>query len=220
MSSKNFKYLDDLIHSGTKEIVLDSDIVLDDGEESEDLFFNGIKLDVDGLIIDGNGHIIDGKEKARIFSCTGKNITIKNITLKNGTHLSAILNRGILTVINSLFTNNRGYGGAIWNFEDAFLTIIDSTFANNITVRRGGGVYNCEGTLTIINSVFTGNYANHVGGAVCNFDGMVDITKSTFTDNSAGRHGEAIFCTKDGEVNLKDCTFEDNGFGDDCYGVK
>jgi hypothetical protein len=26
--SKNFKYLDDLIHSGVKEIVLDSDIIL------------------------------------------------------------------------------------------------------------------------------------------------------------------------------------------------
>lgn len=40
MSSKNFKYLDDLIHSGTKEIVLDSDIVLGDGEESEDLYLS------------------------------------------------------------------------------------------------------------------------------------------------------------------------------------
>ena len=35
MGSKNFKYLDELIHSGVKEIVLDSDIVLSDGEESE-----------------------------------------------------------------------------------------------------------------------------------------------------------------------------------------
>ena len=220
MASKNFKYLDDLIHSGAKEIVLDSDIVLDDGEESKDLYFYGIKLDVDGLIIDGNGYTIDAKEEVRIFTCTGKDIIIKNITLKNGTHLSALLNRGVLTIINSLFTNNMGYGGAIWNFEGAFLTIIDSTFADNIAVRRGGGVYNHEGTLTIINSVFTGNYANHVGGAVCNFGGGADITKSTFTDNSAGHHGEAIFCTKEGEVNLKDCTFKDNGFGDDCYGVK
>ena len=30
--SKNFRYLDDLIHSGVKDIILDSDIVLDDGE--------------------------------------------------------------------------------------------------------------------------------------------------------------------------------------------
>ena len=64
---KNFKYLDDLIHSGVKEIVLDSDIVLSDSEESE--YEGGIKLDVDDLTIDGNGHTIDAQGKARIFCC-------------------------------------------------------------------------------------------------------------------------------------------------------
>ena len=32
---RNFKYLDDLIHSGIGEIVLDSDIILNSDEESE-----------------------------------------------------------------------------------------------------------------------------------------------------------------------------------------
>ena len=81
-SSKNFKYLDDLIHSGVKEIVLDRDIVLGKREESK--YEMGIELDVDDLVIDGNGFTIDAKEKARIFKVTGKNIIIKNITLKNG----------------------------------------------------------------------------------------------------------------------------------------
>ena len=40
MASKNFKYLDNLIHSGAKEVILDSDIVLGDGEESEDLYLS------------------------------------------------------------------------------------------------------------------------------------------------------------------------------------
>jgi hypothetical protein len=33
--SKNFKYLDKLIHSGVKEIVLDWDIVLSEAEQSQ-----------------------------------------------------------------------------------------------------------------------------------------------------------------------------------------
>ena len=65
MSSKNFKYLDDLIHSGAKEIVLDSNIVLNDEEESE--YSEGIKLDVDNLVIDGQGYTINVKGKTRIF---------------------------------------------------------------------------------------------------------------------------------------------------------
>ena len=73
----NFKYLDELIQSGAKEIVLDSDIVLSDGEESE--YKNGIKLDVDDLTIDGNGYAIDALKSARIFHCTGKNVSEYNI---------------------------------------------------------------------------------------------------------------------------------------------
>ena len=74
---KNFKYLDDLIHSGVKEIILDSNIVLSNDEASE--YLEGINLDVDDLVIDGNGHSIDACGKTRIFHSTSKNITIKNI---------------------------------------------------------------------------------------------------------------------------------------------
>ena len=66
---RNFRYLDELIHSGVKEIVLDSDIVLCDDEESQ--YLNEIKLDVDDLTIDGNGHAIDAQGLTRIFYCTG-----------------------------------------------------------------------------------------------------------------------------------------------------
>ena len=80
MGSKNFKYLDELIHSGIKEIVLDSDIVLSDDEELQ--YLEGIKLDVDDLIINGNGHRIDAQGKTRIFEANGKNIILKTLYLK------------------------------------------------------------------------------------------------------------------------------------------
>ena len=70
MGSKNFKYLDELIHSGVKEIVLDSDIILRECEESE--YLDGVKLDIDNLLIDGNGHAVDAQRLTRIFHCTGK----------------------------------------------------------------------------------------------------------------------------------------------------
>ena len=78
---KNFKYLDNQIHSGIKEIVLDSDIILGENESSDSPYI--IKLDVNGLVIDGNGYSIDGKNKTCMFICTGENIIIKNITIKN-----------------------------------------------------------------------------------------------------------------------------------------
>ena len=74
---KNFKYLDELIHSGAKEIILDSDIFLDSNEELE--YLKGIELDVNNIVIDGNGHTIDANGKARIFKSSSRNIMIKNI---------------------------------------------------------------------------------------------------------------------------------------------
>ena len=137
MGSKNFRYLDDLIHSGANEIVLDSDIVLGDGEESE--YEDGIKLDVDDLAIDGNGHSIKAQGKARIFCCTGKNITVKNIVLKNG------------------FVE--GYGGAI-RIVSGEITIIRSILKGN-TGKWGGAIYNDKGELTITESALQENQFHH-----------------------------------------------------------
>ena len=44
---RNFKYLDDLIHSNTKNISLTYDTLLDDEEELN--YIDGIKLDVDDV---------------------------------------------------------------------------------------------------------------------------------------------------------------------------
>lgn len=68
---KNFKYLDDLIHRGIDEIVLEQ---ISFSKKVRSFYSKGITLDIDG--IEGYGHIIDADKKARIFNCTGKKVTI------------------------------------------------------------------------------------------------------------------------------------------------
>ena len=58
--------LDELVHSGVKEIALDSDIVLDDDEESQ--YLNGIKLDVDDLVVVLNLPILTSLNKVKVKS--------------------------------------------------------------------------------------------------------------------------------------------------------
>lgn len=130
-SSKTFKYLDELIHSGAKEIILDSDIFLDSNEELE--YIKGIELDVNNIVIDGNGHTIDANGKARIFKSNGKNITIKNITLKNGF--------------------NEKNGGAIFNTGE--LNIVESMLTENQADWSGGAIYHPKGNLNITKSEFS-----------------------------------------------------------------
>ncbi|MEE0025307.1 hypothetical protein [Methanobrevibacter sp.] len=58
--------MDELVHSGVKEIALDSDIVLDDDEESQ--YLNGIKLDVDDLVVVLNLPILTSLNKVKVKS--------------------------------------------------------------------------------------------------------------------------------------------------------
>ena len=79
----DFGHLDRIIHkSNEKEIFLEDDILFENYEK--EYYEGGIELDIDDLVIDGNGKTIDGDGKSRIFTVTGKNITLKNITFKNG----------------------------------------------------------------------------------------------------------------------------------------
>ena len=210
MGSKNFKYLDELIHSGIKEIVLDSDIVLSDDEELQ--YLEGIKLDVDDLIINGNGHRIDSQGKTRIFHCTGKNIAIENIILKNGYAKrdgGAIVNvRGGLSITHSAFAGNIGkWSGAIYN-KGGELSVADSTFTGNTTKGNGGAIHNFDGGLTITESTFTGNTASY-GGAIRNDWGELTITESTLTGNTAHRYGGAIN-NDEGELTITESTLQQN----------
>lgn len=219
--SKNFKYLDNIIHSGIKELVLDSDIVLGDNEISDRPYV--IKLDVNGLVIDGNGHSIDGQDKTCMFICTAENITIKNITIKNFKFenplmkkdmWSAINNCGGLNIMDSIFIGNYGFGGAIYNHYGS-LYILHCKFINNSAGRVGGAIYNDEGLIIINNSTFTNNESIHDGGAIYSPKGVLNIRNSEFSNNFAGYDGGAIYGPKE-VLNLRNCTFKDNKYDDIC----
>ena len=209
---RNFRYLDELIHSGVKEIVLDSDIVLDPDEKSQ--YLNGIKLDADDLAIDGNGHAIDAQGLTRIFFCTGKNIIIKNIILKNGFTIEnggAINNEGELTITESTLTENTAkYGGAIHNNGE--LTITKSTLTGNTAHRYGGAIHNNKGgELTITKSTLNNNIVEVSGGAIHNNKGgELTITESTLNNNTAQRDGGAIHNLDEKSFKIKDCKLDNN----------
>ena len=179
----NFKYLDDLIHCGEDEIVLDSDIVLDNAEEME--YFEGINLDVDDIVIDGNGFAIDAAGKTRVFLCTAENVCIRNIVLKNG------------------FC--RQSGGAVL-IEEGEALFCDVKFEFNKSLEDGGAVHNDEGNLVLSKCEFYGNKAGEFGGALNNW-GELKIVESKFKDNKANYAG-AIFNA--GDLTVEKSSFIDN----------
>ena len=238
---KNFKYLDNLIHSGVKEIVLDADIALDDGEESQ--YLDGIRLDVDDIVIDGADHTIDARGKTRIFQCSSNNIIIKNFTLKNAFTQDdggAIkINTGNLSIgnchfmdnksdsrgsclycgprtkiyiSNSKFFNNQSdSSGCIHNFN-ANLEISDSKFYDNYVKTFASVIINHRmGILLIKNTVFKNNNSVR-GGAILNF-GKCEIFNSLFKNNSTSNDGGAINNQPKSFLNISNTNFIENECG-------
>ena len=213
----NFRYLDELIHNGALEVVLDCDIAFDDGQEYSD----GIMVDVDGLVINGNGHTIDARGKAGIFKCIGKGIIMKDLTFKNAflfDNCCAIHNTGELVLINCRFIGNANesnvWGGAIFN--DGEMAVEKCSFEENSTSNEGGAIKN-YGRLTISQSVFMRNSACD-GGAIFNFRrGNLKLVDSTFIANEASSSTGNDIVNR-GKIAVQDCVeFSLNGIANEGF---
>ena len=228
---RDFKYLDELIHSGAKEIVLDSNVILDDGEDDE--YLEGIRLDVDDVTINGDGHTIDARGKARMFECTGRNVTLFNLNLKNGysngskaiirndggelhlinsnlsqnqAKLSCVVSNegGRLNIVNSILSDNGVLSAAVIS-NDGDMSIHDSIISHSRTVRSKGIIGNL-GNLRISDSTVNGNESER-DGIICN-EGILPVSGSEFSDNFSHFDGGAI-CNRDILV-ISDSKFQKN----------
>lgn len=138
---------------------------------------------------DGQGGAIYNNGDCSIINCNlSRNKAINGGAIYN--HLT-----GTLTVINSIFLNNKAiwFGGAIFNFEK--LTITGSRFLNNFAGDEGGAIINYN-KCSINDCIFTGNNAT-IGGALSNshvFTTM-KVTNCIFTGNQA-HLGGAIYNTE------------------------
>ena len=223
-SCKNFKYLDELIHS-SKNVVLNSDICLD-SEESGD-YADGIKIDVDDFVLDGNNHYVDANYENSIFQINGKNVLIKNTVFKNAFSNmgGAVSNIGDVTFKNCKFIDNIAseLGGAIVNDEK--MTIKDCEFISNSSGGVGGAIAATYASdLIIEESIFCRNEvsldidcpgdilpdeAQGFGGAIYN-NGKLDINSSKFIQNSCDVSGGALIVLPDSKIKIDDVLFKDN----------
>lgn len=123
-------------------------------------------------------------------------ITISNTNFVNNQSFgnsngAAIRNMGSLQITGSTFESNRaqgrfGWGSAIWNTGDGVLTVINSTFANNLADHSGAALRNDgSGQTTISFSTFVDNTSGVWGGAIYVEGGTVTVVSSLFSRNRA-----------------------------------
>jgi len=79
--------------------------------------------------------------------------------------------------------NNTTYGGGAYYFyEDCFIQIYNTTFANNTASQKGGGIY-CRTSSSIINCTVYENNALEGSGLYCDREASPIITNCVFRDD-------------------------------------
>ena len=149
------------------------------------------------ILIDGNGQqvVINGNDRFRMFDIFDA-VTLQNLTASHAGEGAVYIFQGSLLVKRVVFSHNRGpQGAAIIAIRGTPLTVIESTFADNIAVSDGGAIYSL-GPLRISDSTFMGNRAAR-GGAIAIRSARLDLFNSTLSGNSAVAGGGGI----DGSVN-------------------
>jgi hypothetical protein len=129
-----------------------------------------------------------------------------------------IFNEGVMTIYDSTIADNTAiytgiaipqaaYGGGIMNHEDATLTIIQSTIANNRAEAKtdanggglGGGIRNDGGVLNIGASTITANDATLCGGGT---SGAIVAHNTIVSGNTSGNGTETCSGSVSGTFNL------------------
>ncbi|MGB5968010.1 MAG: hypothetical protein WA865_02190 [Spirulinaceae cyanobacterium] len=125
----------------------------------------------------------------------------------------------LVLINNNTIVNNKVYksssgearGGGLR--VTGFVTIKNSTIANNESEQNGGGLwYQGEVPIKVINSKFDGNKAQQFGGAIYNgqWGSETTIEDTEFTGNWAGQEAGAIYTVKNQPITIEDSIFEDN----------
>ncbi|MEM7153288.1 MAG: choice-of-anchor Q domain-containing protein [Myxococcota bacterium] len=160
-------------------------------------------LDIDGdITIVGDGNIIDGNGTDRIFHVLiGASLTASELTLQNGwgdTSGGAIYNQADLTLIDStlIFNTSTGEGGGIESIAGSS-TVLEGCRITENSSTRGGGVYSA-GDLEIVDSTIDLNVATYGAGLYLTHTGApaASITGSFIGTNDATSQGGGIWTSR------------------------
>lgn len=142
------------------------------------------------------------------LSNNGNNIVLNNTHFFNNEIIEstqdggAIHNTGSLTILNSVFENNRtSSDGAAIDILQGSVEIVDSVFLNNQAAGHGGAIdIDPQGILTVFNTDFSQNTAASHGGAIYS-EGNLKLEAVNFTQNLAVEgSGGAAFLTNNSEI--------------------
>jgi len=106
-----------------------------------------------------------------------------------------IFNDGSLTITNSTISGNEAYdhGAALHNSSVlGVVALTNSTISGNTSYGAGGGLSNTLGTISLDHVTIANNTAHGVGGGILNLGGILDVENTIIAANTSGGDGPDI----------------------------
>ncbi|MDR3705832.1 MAG: choice-of-anchor Q domain-containing protein [Paludibacteraceae bacterium] len=151
---------------------------------------------------------------------TGAAVKVNNLIFRDvnvvSTCAGAVVNYGVLTVTNCVFTNNKilRFGAGINNCTGATLYVDSCEFYQN-NCGEGGALGTAPNSTAYISNSFFENNSAPSGSAIFN-QGNMNTINCTFSSNiNTGIYGGTVFNNFGGAINLINCTFNANS-GSSC----
>lgn len=201
---------DDLIINGTGAPSINGGIErafhIQNGVTAE---FNAIWVTGGDAII-GGGLINEGDLTLSAFTCNYNSVSIPMGGMGEARG-GCIFNTGNLTVQGGQFlSNTAGYGGAIYNRDNATATIENAGFIGNQADSNGGALWiGVDADVTVTWSTFDGNQSGMDGGAVWNHGDFMGEGLAFLSNESAARGG-AIYGWTDTYTQLTNSRLSEN----------
>ena len=179
--------------------------------------YGGVIGNKTGATIEISGGSFTGNNATNIggvIQNDGTSVTITGGTFdsNSATNNAGVLNnansKGIVTISNASFTNNKAtYGGALYNIGT--LTINSGTFTGNSVTKQGGVMRHTGGTLTINGGTFESNSSTGAGAVISMGNTPITYIKGgAFNANTSGSYAGVADCY--GSVEVTGGTFTNN----------
>ncbi|WP_460578296.1 hypothetical protein, partial [Glaciibacter psychrotolerans] len=180
---------------------------------------SGASVVISGLTISGGSGaiaaLLNGDESA-VPTFTLSDVVIENTVPYVGGALAVAGNMaGTASIVNSVFSNNRGgsIGGAVFAAGLSTFTVDSTTIDGNTAVNGGTGLYAWEvDAVRVVNTTFSNNTTPNAAAGYFSAGGTsVEFVQSTFSGNVAEEFGSAIFVVDTETATIQHSTVTANG---------
>jgi CSLREA domain-containing protein len=171
--------------------------------------FNAIWI-ADGDTILGGGLINEGDLTLNAFTCNYNSVSIPPEAMGDARG-GCIFNTANLVIQGGQFlSNTAGYGGAIFNLDNATATLENINFIGNEADYNGGALWmGVDTDVNVSSSTFENNIAGLDGGAIWNHGSFISEDISLM-NNESGGSGGAVYVWTDTYTQFTNCNMSGN----------